>query len=76
LTTFRHCKAKTESEIAEMSSWGHATYNRGENLGFVWRNRKKISEITNDYIYLPFFLLITYFMGNNNPLPKHMLPNK
>ncbi len=24
----------------------------------VWRNRKKISQIINDYPYLPFFLLI------------------
>jgi hypothetical protein len=24
----------------------------------VWRNRKKISQIINDYLYLPFFLLI------------------
>ncbi len=27
-------------------------------LGFVWRNRKKISQIINDYLYLPFFILI------------------
>jgi hypothetical protein len=32
--------------------------NRGEKLGLVWRIRKKISQIINDYIYLPFFLLI------------------
>jgi hypothetical protein len=31
---------------------------RGEKLGLVWINRKKISQIINDYIYLPFFLLI------------------
>ncbi len=29
----------------------------GEKLGLVWRNRKKISQIINDYLYLPFFLL-------------------
>ncbi len=28
----------------------------------VWRNRKKICQIINDYLYLPFFLLII-FMG-------------
>jgi hypothetical protein len=32
--------------------------NRGEKLGLVWKNRKKISQIINDYLYLPFFLLI------------------
>jgi hypothetical protein len=30
----------------------------GKKLGLVWRNRKKISQIINDYLYLPFFLLI------------------
>jgi len=39
-----------------MSSWDQA--NRGEELGLVRRNRKKISQIINDYLYLPFFLLI------------------
>jgi hypothetical protein len=43
-----------------MSSWGQA--NRGENLGLVWRNRKKISQIINDYLYLPFFLFIILCM--------------
>jgi hypothetical protein len=32
--------------------------NRGEKLGLVWRKRKKISQIINDYLYLPFFFLI------------------
>jgi hypothetical protein len=39
-----------------MSSWDQAS--RGEKIGLVWRNRKKISQIINDYLYLPFFLLI------------------
>jgi hypothetical protein len=39
-----------------MSSWDQA--NRGEKLGLVWRNRKKICQIINGYLYLPFFLLI------------------
>jgi hypothetical protein len=47
---------ETEYEITEMSSWGQA--NRGEKLGLVWRNRKKFSQIINDYFCLPFFLLI------------------
>ncbi len=48
--------AETESEVAEKSTWGQA--NREEKLGLVWRNRKKISQIINDYLYLRFFLLI------------------
>jgi hypothetical protein len=39
-----------------MSSWDQAS--RGEKLGLVWRNKKKISQIINDYLYLPFFLFI------------------
>jgi hypothetical protein len=39
-----------------MSSWDQAK--RGEKLGLVWRNRKKISQIINDYLYLPFYLFI------------------
>jgi hypothetical protein len=39
-----------------MSSRDQAS--RGQKLGLVWRNRKKISQIINDYLYLPFFLLI------------------
>jgi hypothetical protein len=31
---------------------------RLKKLGLVWRNRKKISQIINAYLYLPFFLLI------------------
>jgi hypothetical protein len=47
---------EAESKIAEMSSWDQA--NRWENLGLVWRNRKKIIQIINDYLCLPFFRLI------------------
>jgi hypothetical protein len=32
--------------------------NRRQKLCLVWRNRKKISQIINAYLYLPFFLLI------------------
>jgi hypothetical protein len=42
-----------------MSSWDQA--NRGGKLGLVWRNRKKISQIINDYLYLLFFLLIILY---------------
>ncbi len=48
--------AETETEVAEKFSWDQA--NRGEKLGLVWRNRKKVSQIVNDYLCLPFFLLI------------------
>ncbi len=30
-------------------------------LGLVWRNRRKICQIINAYIYLPFFLLIIWW---------------
>ncbi len=30
----------------------------GKKPGLVWRNRKKISQIVNDYLYIPLFLLI------------------
>jgi hypothetical protein len=40
---------ETESEVTEMSSWDQA--NRGGKLGLVWRSRKKISQITNDYTF-------------------------
>jgi hypothetical protein len=56
-TTFKDT-AETESEVAEKSNWDQA--NRGEKLGLVWRNRKKISQIINDYLYLPFFLLVIF----------------
>ncbi len=52
--------AETETEVAEKSSWDQA--NRGEKLGLVWRNRKKISQIINDYLCLPFFLLIILWL--------------
>jgi hypothetical protein len=36
--------------------------NRRQKLGLVWRNRKKISQIINDYLCLPFFLLIILWL--------------
>jgi hypothetical protein len=47
--------------VGEKSTWDQA--NRWQKLGLVWRNRKKISQIINDYLYIPFCLLITYFLG-------------
>ncbi len=47
---------KIETSMAEKSSWDLA--NIREKQGLVWRNRKKISQIIEDYFYLPFFLLI------------------
>jgi hypothetical protein len=47
--------------MEEKSSWEQA--NRGGKLGLVWRNRKKISQIINDYLCLPFFLLIILCIG-------------
>jgi hypothetical protein len=48
--------AEIETGIAEKSSWDQA--NIRQKLGLLWRNRKKISQIIEDYLYLPFFLLI------------------
>jgi hypothetical protein len=39
-----------------MSIWDQA--NRGKNLVWFGEIEKKISQIVNDYLYLPFFLLI------------------
>ncbi len=47
--------------LAEKSSWDQHT--DGKKLGLVWRNRKKISQIINDYLYLPFFLLIILWVA-------------
>jgi hypothetical protein len=50
--------------MAEKFSWDQA--NIRQKLGFVWRNRKKISQSFNhfikDYFYLPFFLLIILWL--------------
>ncbi len=47
--------------------------NRRQKLGLVWRNRKKISQIINDYLCLPFFLLIILWekssTGQNKVFP-------
>jgi hypothetical protein len=45
-----------ETGMAEKSSWDQA--NIRPKLGLVWRNRKNISQIIKDYVYLQFFLLI------------------
>jgi hypothetical protein len=42
--------------------------NRRQKLGLVWRNRKKISQIINDYLCLPFFLLVILW---KNATPLH-----
>jgi hypothetical protein len=33
--------------------------------GLVWRNRKKISQIINAYLYLPFYLFILWRKHTN-----------
>ncbi len=38
----------SDTAVAEISSWDQA--NRGEKLGLVWRNKKKISQIINNYL--------------------------
>ncbi len=48
-----------------MSSLGHA--NRGEKLGLVCRNKKKICQIINDFPLLT-VLPLNYFMAINKPI--------
>jgi hypothetical protein len=52
----KHETAEIETGMAEKSRQGPGK--QTEKLGLVWRNRKKISQIIEDYFYLPFFLLI------------------
>ncbi len=47
---------KTVTGMAEKSSWEQA--NLRQKLGLVCRNSKNISQISKDYFYLPFLLLI------------------
>ena len=47
--------AENETGMAENSRMDQA--NRQQKPGLVWRNRKKISQIINDHLYLPFFIL-------------------
>ncbi len=60
-----------ETGTAEMSSWDQA--NRRKNLGLVWRNRKKISQIIKDYFHLPCFLLIILCMEASDNFPDGAL---
>ncbi len=39
-------------------AWLWTQANWWQKLGLVWRNRKQISKIISDYLYLPFFLFI------------------
>jgi hypothetical protein len=43
--------------VAEKSSWDQT------NIGLIWRNRKKISQIIKDYFNIPFFLLIILWLN-------------
>jgi hypothetical protein len=40
----------------KVQPWDQA--NSRQKLGLVWRNRKKICQIINAYLYFPFFLLL------------------
>ncbi len=42
-------------------------------LGLVWRNRKKISQIINDFFCLPFFLFIILWLGGTKRSYKSIL---
>jgi hypothetical protein len=43
------------TDVAEKASWDPA--NNGQKHGLVWENRKKLSKINDDYLYLLFSLL-------------------
>jgi hypothetical protein len=60
LKRLRRLKQKWQKE---KSNWDQA--NIQQKLGLVWSNRKKISQITKDYFYLTFFLLIILCSGPN-----------
>ncbi len=45
-----------------------------EKLGLVWRNRKKISQIINGYLFLPFFLFFILWAGSNHTLGWLKIP--
>ncbi len=63
--------AEIATEVAEKASWDQA--NGQQKLGLVWRNEKKISQIINDYICLPFFLfLILCLLGTAGFLPTQL----
>jgi hypothetical protein len=53
--------AESTTGMAEKCRWDQA--NSWQKPGLVWRNRKKNSQITKDYFYLPFFLLIILCIG-------------
>jgi hypothetical protein len=56
--------SQTESEKQKCPAGTRQT--EGKNPGLVWRNRKKINQIFNDYLYLPFFLLIILWLSQTN----------
>ena len=56
--------------MAEKASWDQAK--RRQKLGLVWRNRKKINQIINDYIYLSFFFLIFFMMRTKGKEAKRV----
>ncbi len=64
--------AEIETRMAEKPSWDQA--NIRQNLGLVWRNRKKNSQIIKDYFYLPFFLLIILCSKQKGNVNTHSIP--
>jgi hypothetical protein len=52
--------------MAEKSSLG--TRKTNGKIGLVWRNRKKISQIINAYLCLPFFFIIILWLGLSRSL--------
>ncbi len=67
LIAFLKTLQKLNRNGRKVQPWDQA--NRWKKLGLVWRNRKKISQIINAYLYLPFFLLIILCLPDCYPPP-------
>ncbi len=55
LIAFLKTLQRLKQEWQKVKPWDQT--NRWQKLGLVWRNRKKIRQFINAYLYLPFFFL-------------------
>jgi hypothetical protein len=63
LIAFLKTLQRLKHEWQKVQPWDQIK--RGQKLGLVWRNRKKISQIINAYLYLLFFLLIILWLTHS-----------
>jgi hypothetical protein len=75
LIAFRKTLQRLKQECQKNPALGPCRQTDVKNLGLVWRNRKKISQIINAHPNLPFFLLIILCMRHfhENYLSKIIL---